>query len=92
MKYPVFLPIYIPERFARDGVVLEKGVSGEETGVLQIAVCDDKASVRNYLEKVICESAADCEVSLFSGGTELCKSGAEPDIVFLEIEEGIKKR
>lgn len=64
---------------------------GEELELLQIAVCDEEASVRDYLEKLIQKTVA-CEVGFFSSGKELLEAGREFDILFLEIRADKYKR
>lgn len=53
---------------------------------MKIAVCDDEKNIRAYLSALVRKQGIECEVTEYASPGDYFSSGAEYDILFLDIE------
>ena len=53
---------------------------------MKIAVCDDEKNIRAYLSALVRKQEIECEVTEYASPEDYFSSGAEYDILFLDIE------
>ncbi|MCI9071793.1 MAG: response regulator transcription factor [Lachnospiraceae bacterium] len=53
---------------------------------MKIAVCDDEKNIRTYLSTLVRKQGTECEVTEYASPEDYFSSGAEYDILFLDIE------
>lgn len=54
--------------------------------MLNIAICDDEKSTRDYIKSLILSQKISCDVKEYISGKDLFKSKIKHDIIFLDIE------
>lgn len=54
--------------------------------MIHVAICDDNEKIRRHIEKKVNEHCENCSVELFKDGEELLRSGADHELLFLDIE------
>lgn len=54
--------------------------------MLNIAICDDEKSTRDYIKSLILSQKISCDVKEYISGKDLSKSKIKHDIIFLDIE------
>lgn len=54
--------------------------------MMKIAVCDDEKNIRAYLSALVRKQGIECEVTEYASPGDYFSSGAEYDILFLDIE------
>ncbi|OAA90336.1 LytR/AlgR family response regulator transcription factor [Clostridium ljungdahlii] len=54
--------------------------------MLNIAICDDEKSTRDYIKSLILSQKISCDVKEYISGKDLFKSKIRHDIIFLDIE------
>lgn len=54
--------------------------------MLKIAICDDEKNIRTYLSALVRKQGMECEIAEYATAEDYFSSGAEYDILFLDIE------
>lgn len=54
--------------------------------MIEIAVCDDEAVIREQLEQFVKQNVSDCRIAIYAAGEEMLAEDRSFDLVFLDIQ------